>query len=112
MTLVIHIFVQLWNTFPDELKTTKQKIIHTNVMGDLLVKEKMLQSYKHYNRRKYRKCLPCYKVKLTFCSCSIQKKKQKLKMAAKEWIDDKMFQFRNDLLWLGLGGNYLLWAKT
>ena len=32
-------------------------------------------------------------------------------MAAKEWTDRRMFQFRNDLLWTGLGGNYFPWAK-
>ena len=32
-------------------------------------------------------------------------------MAAKEWTDDKMFRFRNDRHWTGLGGNYLLWVK-
>ena len=42
---------------------------------------------------------------------SIQQK-QKLKMAAKDWTDDKTFQFRNDLLWTGLRDNYFLWAKT
>ena len=26
-------------------------------------------------------------------------------MVAKEWTDDKAFQFRNDLLWTGLEGN-------
>ena len=33
-------------------------------------------------------------------------------MAAKEWTDDKTFQFRKDLLWAGLGGNYFIGAKT
>ena len=28
------------------------------------------------------------------------------------WTEDKMFQFRNNLLWAGLGGNYVLWVKT
>ena len=37
--------------------------------------------------------------------------KQKLKMAAKEWMDGKMCQFTNDLLGTRLGGNCLLWAK-
>ena len=27
----IYMFVQLWNSFPEELKTTKQKIIYINV---------------------------------------------------------------------------------
>ena len=38
--------------------------------------------------------------------------KNKLKMAAKEWTDDKVFQFRNDLLWIGLGRKYFLWAEA
>ena len=33
-------------------------------------------------------------------------------MAAKEWTDHKMFKFRNDLLWTGLGGKYFICAKT
>ena len=48
-------------------------------------------------------------LQLTFCSISLQQK-QKLKVVAKDstgW----MFQFRNDLLWTRLGGNYFLWAK-
>ena len=48
ITLGIHMFVQLWNLFPEELKTTKQ------------------------NRGKYRKCLQCYKAKLTCSSRSVQ----------------------------------------
>ena len=36
----IHMFVQLWNSFPEELKTTKHKIVHTNVMEDLFMKER------------------------------------------------------------------------
>ena len=32
-------------------------------------------------------------------------------MAAKEWIDDKIFRFRN-YLWSELEGNYFLWTKT
>ena len=32
-------------------------------------------------------------------------------MAAKEWIDDKIFRFRN-YLWSELEGNYFLWRKT
>ena len=32
-------------------------------------------------------------------------------MAAKESTDDKMFRFRNNLLWTGLGGNHFLWVK-
>ena len=43
--------------------------------------------------------------KLTFCSRSLQQK-QKLKMAAKEWTDDKKFRFRTDLLWIVLGENH------
>ena len=37
---------------------------------------------------------------------------KKLKMAAKEWTDDKTFRFRNDLLWAGPGGDNVLWAKA
>ena len=33
-------FVQLWNSFPEELKTTKQKIIFTNVTKGLFAKKK------------------------------------------------------------------------
>ena len=33
-------------------------------------------------------------------------------MAAKVWTDNKTFQFRNDLLWTGLGEKYFLWAKA
>ena len=62
---------------------------------------------KHCNCGKYSKCLQCYKARLTFCSRSLQWK-EKLKMAAKEYIDDKMFRFRNDLLWTGMGENNLL----
>ena len=40
MTLGIHVFVKLWNLFPEELKTTKQKIKYTNVTKDLFVKKK------------------------------------------------------------------------
>ena len=38
--------------------------------------------------------------------------KNKIKMAAREWTDNKMFQHRNDFLWTGLGGNEFLQAKT
>ena len=34
-----------------------------------------------------------------------------MKTNLKEWTDNKTFQFRNDLLWTGLQGNYLLWTK-
>ena len=40
MALEIHMFVQMWNSFPEELKTAKQKIIYTNAMEDLSVKKK------------------------------------------------------------------------
>ena len=40
MTLGIHVFVKLWSLFPEELKTTKQKIKYTNVTKDLFVKKK------------------------------------------------------------------------
>ena len=40
MTLGIHMFVQLWNSFPKESETTKQKITYRNVMEDLFVEEK------------------------------------------------------------------------
>ena len=32
-------FLQLWNQCPDELKTTKQDIIYTNVTEDLYMKK-------------------------------------------------------------------------
>ena len=39
----MHGFAQLWNAIPEELKTTKQKIIHTIVMEILFVKKKMIR---------------------------------------------------------------------
>ena len=42
MTPEILTFVQLWNSFSEELKTTKQKIVHTNIMEDLFMKKKKL----------------------------------------------------------------------
>ena len=42
MTLGIHMFVRMWNLSPGEFKTTKQRIIHVNVMEDYFVKEKMI----------------------------------------------------------------------
>ena len=69
----------------------------------------MIQNYKHYNCEKHRKCLSCYNEKLTFYSHSLQLKK---KMAAMVSTDNKTFQFRNDLLWTGLGEKYFLWAKA
>ena len=38
--------------------------------------------------------------------------KQKLEVAAKEWTDNKMFPFRDDLLQTRLGEKYFLWEKT
>ena len=43
----IHIFAKLSNLFPEELKTTKQKIKYKNVTEDLFVKKKKL--YKTLN---------------------------------------------------------------
>ena len=40
MTLEIYILVQLRKSFPEELKTTKQKNMYTNVTEDLFVKKK------------------------------------------------------------------------
>ena len=40
MTLEIYILVQLQESFPEELKTTKQKNMYTNVTEDLFVKKK------------------------------------------------------------------------
>ena len=37
----IHLFVQMWNSFPEKFKTTKQKNIYTNVMGGLFVKTRI-----------------------------------------------------------------------
>ena len=42
LTPEILTFVQLWNSFSEELKTTKQKIVHTNIMEDLFMKKKKL----------------------------------------------------------------------
>ena len=33
MTLGIYMSAQLWKSFPEELKTTKQKNMYTNVTG-------------------------------------------------------------------------------
>ena len=33
-------FVQLWNSFPEELETAKQKIVYVNVMEDLSLKKR------------------------------------------------------------------------
>ena len=38
----IHMFVQLWNLFHQDLKATKQNIIYTNVMEDAFLKKKKL----------------------------------------------------------------------
>ena len=38
-------FVQPWNSFLEELKTTKQKITHTDVTEDLFVKEKKKKKF-------------------------------------------------------------------
>ena len=40
MTLEIYILVQMQESFPEELKTTKQKNMYTNVTEDLFVKKK------------------------------------------------------------------------
>ena len=40
MTLGIYLHVQLWNSFPEELKTTKRMITYTNVTEDLFLKKK------------------------------------------------------------------------
>ena len=40
MTLGTNVLVELWNSFPEELKTTKQKIISINVTKDLSDEEK------------------------------------------------------------------------
>ena len=45
MTLGIHVFVQPWNSFLEELKTTKQKITHTDVTEDLFVKKKNIYKF-------------------------------------------------------------------
>ena len=39
-------FVQLWSSFSEELKTAKQKIIHGIVMKDIFVKKKKKKRYK------------------------------------------------------------------
>ena len=33
--------VQLWNSFPPDLRSTKQKIIQTNITEDVFVKKKI-----------------------------------------------------------------------
>ena len=45
MTFGIDVFVQLQNSFPGELKTTKPKITHTNVTEDLFVKKNVVKNY-------------------------------------------------------------------
>ena len=37
----IYMFVQLWNSFPEGLKATKQTIIYTNITEDLFLKKKI-----------------------------------------------------------------------
>ena len=34
-----------------------------------------------------------------------------MNMATKKWTEYKTFRFRFDILRIGLGGNYFLWAK-
>ena len=101
-------FVQLWKSFLEELKTAKQMIIIPKCNGRLIRVEKndinlaITESTKnvyHVTRQNLR---------FVHAPCN----KKKLKMAAKEWTDDKTFRFRNDLLWAGPGGDYVLWGKA
>ena len=111
MTLGIHKFVQLWNQFTEELKTAKQKIIYTNVTEDFFKKKKNDTELK--NMTIVESTESVYDVtSQNLHSVHASYNKNKLKMAAKEWTDDKVFQFRNNLLWIGLGGKYFLWAKA
>ena len=69
-------FIQLWNSLLEKLKTTKQKIIYTNVTKDISMKKKNdIKNFKYYNRRKYRECLPFYKAKLNFAHAPFNKNK-------------------------------------
>ena len=90
MTLRIRVFVQLRNLFPEELQTTKQKIIYNNVTEDLFVKKKNDIKLKTLQHGKYKKCLPCYKLKLKFCSHSLQRK-QKLERQLRSGLTIKRF---------------------
>ena len=46
MTFGMHMFIQLWKSFPEELKTTQQKMIYTNIMEDLFVALQMQKVWK------------------------------------------------------------------
>ena len=64
-------------------KTNKtEDYIHKCNRGPFCEEKKDKKNYNHNNCEKYRKCLPCYKAKLIFCSWS--QWKQEWKMAAKE----------------------------
>ena len=105
MTLEIYIFAQLWNSFPEELKTITQKIIYINVTEDLFVKKKtktinikIAKQISIMLKSKSLLILPAKKTKITKASWGVD--------------DNKIFRFRNDLLWTELGGNYFLCTKT
>ena len=67
--------------------------IKNNIMEDYVHKcngrpfseKKTMQNYKHYSRKKYRKCWKC-----------LPRYKAKLKMVVKEWTGNKTFWLRND----------------
>ena len=73
MTLWIHIFVQRWNSFPEELKTTKQ-IVFTNATEGLFA-----------GRGGGYKIINITRQNLHFAHILYNKKK--FKMAAKEGLD-------------------------
>ena len=62
-----------WNSFREELKTTKQKIIYKNVTEDLSMKKKRNKII-NITRVESTNCLSRYKAKLKFCSHSRQLK--------------------------------------
>ena len=103
-----YIFVQLWNSFPEELKTTKQKIIHTNITEDLFLKKKIYikvftvtestENVYHVTWQNLYFAQDLQNLYFYHALCI-----KKLKMAGKEWTDKS----ENDLLW-----TWLLWSKT
>ena len=56
--------------------TWKHQSRRSYLTEDLSMKKKMIYNCKHCNPGKYRKCLLCYKTKLTFFSCSLQQQKK------------------------------------
>ena len=94
MTFVIHMFVQLWNSFSEKLKTAKQKIICTKVC---FVKKK--KRFKFINITIVESKENVYQLtqqNLHFKHTPYNKKI----MAAKEWTDYK--NFNSEIIFFGL----------